>query len=237
MIELGDWDGKQTDSVICGDALEVMAKSKQKFALAFSSPPYAVGKVVSAFSEAKVKKGHNPYDYYDYDEHDDDEYDEAKYEKWLEALCDVSEIVFWNVPSKQFDRRFGVSDRILRDRGIGQVIWNKPNSMPFPKRGVIYFHETIWVFGDKKRILKPFKSVWTATTTRWSKHPAPFPPELPAQAINSASRQGDVIFDPFGGSGTTAAVAKALGRRFVTSDISRQYCDWIDERIEKTKVI
>lgn len=239
VTDIRDWDGKEQNVVIHGDALEVMNKMFLKTVtdLTFTSPPYAVGKVVSAFSEAKVSKGHKPYEYHEYDEHDDVGYDDDKYYLWLKSLMGASEIVFWNVPAKQFDRRFGVTDDMLETSGIGQAIWQKPNSMPFPKRGVMYFHELIWIFGDKNKIHKPFKSVWESTTTRWSKHPAPFPPELPARAIQHASNEGDLIFDPFGGSGTTAAVAKALKRNFITCDISLDYCKLMCERLEKTKTV
>lgn len=238
MITIDEWDGKQTDVVINADIKQVLHKMEITADLTFTSPPYGVEKVTSAYSAGLKadKRKETPYQYHEYDSIDD-EYDGLKCYMWLDAIKDKSHITFWNIPAKQFDRNFGLTEGMLAKDTIGQVIWQKPNSMPFPKRGIIYFHETIWVLGDKERIKKPFKSIWTFTNQRWSKHPAPFPPELPAKAIQHCTNEGDIVFDPFGGSGTTAAVAKALGRRYITCDISKQYCEWIDERLAKTKTI
>lgn len=202
--------------------------------LTFTSPPYGVGKVMSAETPTK---SHLPrefrFRYKEYDNHDDAFVPEETYEKWLQLLCEKSGLVFWNVPSKQFERSYGVDPK----KAIGQIVWDKPNAIPFPKNKIIYFHEMIWVFGDKNLFTTSVKSVWTASTVQKSKHPAPFPIDLPGRAIDACTNKGDLVFDPFGGSGTTAAVAKALGRNFITCDISKQYCTWMKERIEKTKIV
>lgn len=54
--------------------------------------------------------------------------------------------------------------------------------------------------------------------------------------IKATTREGDVVFDPFGGSGTTAVVAMALKRTFVTGDIRQQAVDQIIARLEKGAV-
>ena len=63
-------------------------------------------------------------------------------------------------------------------------------------------------------------------------HPAMFPEELAERLLKLFSYQGDVILDPFVGVGTSAVVAKRLGRRFVGFDISEQYCARARERLE-----
>jgi site-specific DNA-methyltransferase (adenine-specific) len=65
-------------------------------------------------------------------------------------------------------------------------------------------------------------------------HPAPFPEELPRRCIRLLSRVGDVVFDPFVGSGTTVAVAVAEGRIGIGSDRSLAYLKDAAERIAKT---
>lgn len=55
-------------------------------------------------------------------------------------------------------------------------------------------------------------------------HPCKFPPELPRRLIKLYGYVGDVVLDPFCGSGTTLRVAKDLGRRSTGVDISRRYC-------------
>jgi len=56
------------------------------------------------------------------------------------------------------------------------------------------------------------------------KHPAIFPETLVADHIRSWSNEGDVVLDPFNGSGTTTKMARNLGRRYIGIDISEKYC-------------
>ena len=75
------------------------------------------------------------------------------------------------------------------------------------------------------------RTVWTITTKPYSgSHFATFPPELPETCIKAGTKPGDTILDPFGGSGTTAMVAQALGRNAVHLDISAEYLELARER-------
>ena len=56
-------------------------------------------------------------------------------------------------------------------------------------------------------------------------HPAMFPEELPRRVMKLFSYRGDIVLDPFNGAGTTTRVARALGRRFIGIDVSREYCE------------
>jgi site-specific DNA-methyltransferase (adenine-specific) len=61
-------------------------------------------------------------------------------------------------------------------------------------------------------------------------HPAPFPEELPRRLIKLFSFRGDIVLDPFLGSGTTCAVAKVLGRRAIGVDVNPSYCQVAADR-------
>ena len=63
------------------------------------------------------------------------------------------------------------------------------------------------------------------------KHPAIFPDKLAYDHIISWSNKGDVILDPFVGSGTTCKMAKQLGRNYIGIDISQEYIDIAKERL------
>lgn len=62
-------------------------------------------------------------------------------------------------------------------------------------------------------------------------HPAMFPEKLAERHILTWSNPGDIVLDFFGGSGTTAKMARANGRRYLTCDISREYCDLMERRL------
>jgi site-specific DNA-methyltransferase (adenine-specific) len=68
-------------------------------------------------------------------------------------------------------------------------------------------------------------------------HPAIFPELLARDHITSWSNEGDIVLDPFMGSGTTAKVARALNRHYIGFEISAEYCDIIRKRLEQTKTL
>ena len=90
---------------------------------------------------------------------------------------------------------------------------------------------------EKRDFIEQTKSIWRFATERASRvnHPAPFPVELPRRCIEMYTFAGDVVFDPFNGSGTTCVAAKQSGRVFVGMDLSEEYCAIADERIMKTE--
>ena len=63
-------------------------------------------------------------------------------------------------------------------------------------------------------------------------HSAPFPDEIPEMAIRYYSGVGDIDLDPFVGSGTTAKVAQRLHRKYVGYEISKEYCEIAEKRLE-----
>ena len=66
-------------------------------------------------------------------------------------------------------------------------------------------------------------------------HPTQKPEKLIAKLILASSKQGDFVFDPFLGSGTTAAVATKLGRKWAGVDINKEYLCWTLKRVELAK--
>jgi site-specific DNA-methyltransferase (adenine-specific) len=63
-------------------------------------------------------------------------------------------------------------------------------------------------------------------------HPAPFPCELVRDHIKSWTNQGDIVFDPMCGSGTTPRVACEIGRKYIGIDISTEYCEIARARVK-----
>ena len=65
-----------------------------------------------------------------------------------------------------------------------------------------------------------------------SVHPCQMPESVLERIIKVSSSEGDLVLDPFGGTGTTAAVAQKLNRNWITMDRSQQYCDVIAKRLD-----
>jgi DNA modification methylase len=77
------------------------------------------------------------------------------------------------------------------------------------------------------------RTVWEIATRPFSgAHFATFPETIPSLCIQAGSRLGDLVLDPFLGSGTTAAVAKRLGRRYVGIELNPEYAEIARKRIE-----
>src|SRR6266545_1527732 len=153
---------------------------------------------------------------------------------------------------------------ILQDLGfwiLNDVIWRKTNPMPnFRGRRFTNAHETmIWAARDASAKSYTFnyealkagnediqvRSDWTLPLCTGEErlkngggkklHPTQKPEALLARVILSASRPDDLVLDPFSGTGTTAAVAKRLGRRFLGIEREASYAAAAQERIAKTE--
>jgi modification methylase len=150
---------------------------------------------------------------------------------------------------------------ILQDLGfwiLNDVVWRKTNPMPnFRGRRFTNAHETlIWAARDPKAKGYTFnyeamkagnedvqmRSDWTFPLCTGGErlkgsdgkklHPTQKPEALLARVILSASRPDDLILDPFNGTGTTGAVAKRLGRRYVGIERDPKYAKEADKRIK-----
>jgi len=62
-------------------------------------------------------------------------------------------------------------------------------------------------------------------------HPAPFPIALARDHVSTWSNPGDLVLDPFSGSGTTPKAAKELGRRFIGLEVNPEYCEIAEQRL------
>ena len=63
-------------------------------------------------------------------------------------------------------------------------------------------------------------------------HPTQKPEKLLAKLILASSNEGDMVFDPFLGSGSTSVTAKKLGRHYLGIEQNEQYCVWAEKRLE-----
>ena len=86
---------------------------------------------------------------------------------------------------------------------------------------------------ENKEFVEFTKSIWRFPTVSAKRigHPAPFPVELPRRLIELYSFKGDIVIDPFMGSGSTCVAAKNTGRNFIGIDIEEDYCNLAKNRI------
>ncbi|MEA2076184.1 MAG: site-specific DNA-methyltransferase [Euryarchaeota archaeon] len=141
----------------------------------------------------------------------------------------------------------------------GEVIWNKASSassstawgswLSAANPTLRDIHEYILVFSkstfgrknykkrentiSKENFLEFTKSVWTfpAESARKVGHPAPFPVELPYRLIQLYTFEGEVVLDPFMGSGQAAIAAIKTNRHYVGYDIDEEYVKLAERRI------
>lgn len=85
--------------------------------------------------------------------------------------------------------------------------------------------------GRHAGIARPSNVIECKTESSQGSHSAPFPRALVEFFVKAFSDPGDIVFDPFGGSGTTAVAALGLGRNAICTEISPGYCDVIVRRI------
>ena len=130
------------------------------------------------------------------------------------------------------------------------IVWNKPNPMPesvqdrctksheyvflLSKRPKYYYDaDAISEEGEEGQRNK--RSVWTVNTKPYKDaHFAVFPTKLITPCVLAGTKAGDVILDPFGGSGTTGKVAIENGRKAILCELNPEYTKLIEKRTTTT---
>lgn len=70
-------------------------------------------------------------------------------------------------------------------------------------------------------------------TIKGNPHPAVYPEFIIQEFLKLLTKEGDMVLDPFSGSGTTGTVAKRMNRKFIGIEINPEYCEYAKSRIEK----
>jgi DNA modification methylase len=142
--------------------------------------------------------------------------------------------VIWNKaasasPSTAWGSWKSASNPTLRDVHEYILVFSKSG---FKRQNIIKRKSTI----SREEFLEFTKSVWNFPAEPASKvgHPAPFPQELPYRLTQLYSFEGEVILDPFIGSGQTALAALKTGRHFIGYEIKPEYVSLASSRILET---
>lgn len=178
--------------------------------------------------------------------------------KWLEpckkALKEGGSIWISGTPHNIY--YIGFALQVLGFKILNEISWFKPNAPPnLSCRYFAHSHETvIWARNGGKHKFnyekmkdwksdkinpqgKQMRSVWSIPLTLKAEknhgiHPTQKPIELLRRIIESSSDSGDVVLDPFNGSGTTGVVSKMLGRKYIGIDTEKEYLELTKRRLE-----
>ena len=246
-----------TDSIIVGDCIKTMeALPEGSIDLIFADPPYnlQLGGDLHRPNNSKVDAVDNDWDQFESLQ----AYDEFT-RRWLAAARRAlkPDGSIWVIGSYHNIFRLGY---ILQDLGfwiLNDVIWRKTNPMPnFRGRRFTNAHETLIWAGKSKDSKYTFnyqsmkalnedlqmRSDWTLPLCTGAErlkdadgnkaHPTQKPESLLYRVILSSTRKGDVVLDPFFGTGTSGAVAKKLGRHYIGIERDPAYAAFAKERIE-----
>jgi modification methylase len=254
-------DPEWMNSIIKGDCVAALeALPKNSVDVVFADPPYNLqldGELLRP-DQSKVDACDDHWDQFDTFRAYDD-FTRA----WLLAVRRVLKPngTIWVIGSYHNIFRVGT---VLQDHGfwiLNDVIWRKSNPMPnFRGRRFTNAHETmIWASRDQDAKQYTFnydamkmanddvqmRSDWLFPICNGGErlkdeegakvHPTQKPEALLQRVLLSSSKPGDVILDPFFGTGTTGAVAKRLGRNFVGIEREQSYIDAAYKRINAVK--
>jgi modification methylase len=251
----------ELDQIYQGDCVEVLAKLPEKSVdLIFADPPYNL-----QLQNTLLRPNLSVVDAVDddWDQFGDFAVYDHFTKQWLTACRRVLKDngTLWVIGSYHNIYRVGT---ILQDIGywiLNDVVWVKTNPMP-NFRGVRFTnaHETmLWckkskeqkrytfnyhamkMFNDEKQM----RSDWELALCTGSErlmvngeklHPTQKPEALLYRVILSSSNPGDVVLDPFFGTGTTGAVAKKLGRHFIGIERDENYIRGAQARLDAIQV-
>jgi len=244
---------KLINKIVCGDCIEILGKARKPFAdLIFADPPFNIGyKYDKYYDKVKSKnyiawtkdwmtvcknvlKPHGSFyiaigdDYAAYVRIIGEELGLVM-RNWIiwhytfgqqtkEKFARSHTHIFYFVSDK---KDFTFNDYAVRVPSDRQLIYNDRRANLKGK-----MPDDVW--GQYSRVCGTFKE-------REGWHPCQMPENLLARIIAVSSRPGDVVLDPFNGSGTTTAVACQLGRKYAGIDISENYVANARKRIAELK--
>ena len=249
------------NKIIKGDSLEELKKiPSETFDLIFADPPYnlQLKSELTRPDRSKVSAVNDKWDQFE----NFKKYDDFTYE-WLSECKRIlkKDGAIWVIGSYHNIFRVGTVIQNLGFWILNDVIWNKNNPMPnFRGTRFTNAHETlIWASKSEKskytfnyQSLKclnddlQMRSNWDLPICNGSErlkkdgkkiHSTQKPEALLHRILLATSNKNDLILDPFLGSGTTATVAKKLGRNYFGIEKEQNYFKAAEQRIKETKPI
>lgn len=233
--------------------LETMKKIPNNFIdLVVTSPPYNMNLRIrngKYCSRQIVKEFSSKYEDFDDNLPIDQFYN--LHSNIIKELIRTSSLIFYNIQivtgsKRAFFKIIGEYSEYLKDI----FIQDKGYAQPAMAKNVANRRtELILIFDSKNAISRQFDicnfdrgtldDIWQIKRGKKvdKSHSAIFPEELVDKIITLFSNEGDLIYDPFMGTGTTAISAIKNNRNYIGSEISSKYCDIIKKRIDSLNII
>ncbi len=232
--------------LILGDCIQKMKNiESDSISCIVTSPPYNKKGL-----SGKVRPGNQIWKKFniDYNLYDDN-LPENDYHIWMiSILNEMSRIIkpdgsifFNHKPRRHNNKSYLPTDFISKsDLNLYQlIIWDRLSSPNIRKDILLPCTEHIyWLTKSKPKVFKEnldrefHSEVWKISPDKNTKHPAPFPQKLVENCILLSTVEGDVVLDPFLGSGTTAISSKKLNRDFIGIEIDETYFKLTEERLQ-----
>lgn len=241
--------------LIQGDSLKLLKKIKPKSVdMIFADPPYFLSGDGISCSGGKMVSVNKA----DWDRKIDLKEKNKFNKKWIKECYDIlkDDGSIWI--SGTFHNIYSIGV-VLEECGfkiINNITWRKLNPPPnISCRCFVHSTETIiWAQKDLKKSHHKFnyelmkkinggkqmKDVWDSSLTKpsekkYGKHPTQKPVAILEKIILASTDEGDLILDPFNGSGTTGIVANRLKRDYIGMDLEKEYLDITVKRKESDK--
>jgi DNA modification methylase len=227
--------------VMCGDSTSIDAVDKlmdgQKADMVFTSPPYNAdtkagqGDIFNGKKSVKLYSGGYS--------------DKLPSSDYVDFAASVLEIcfavtdgfIFWNV-SYNAKSRFEYLQQIANRLPylVEQICWKKNSTIPF-KGSLMRDWEPVFLFSTNKQpvaVKEVTSNFWQISNTgaQAENHKACFPVALPEKGISIVAKNTGMVFDPFGGSGSTLIACEKTGRHARLMELDPKYCDVIVKRWE-----
>lgn len=246
------------NQIILGDCLEIMKNiPDNSIDMAFADPPFNLNKKYNRYKDSKENKEYINWCYMWIDEmvrivkptgsifiHN--------IPKWLTYFAEhLNKIAFFK-HWISWDSGGMPLGKTLLPNHYGILYYtksNSPNDFKFydirsPHKRCKHCKEFLKDYGGRKNQMHPFgvllSDVWTDIhrikhKKRRDEHPCQLPITLLERIILMTTDEGDIVFDPFAGTGTTLVAAKKLGRKYIGIEIDPKYVEIAEKNIKQAK--
>jgi len=242
------------NNVICGDSLELLKSlPDESIDAAFADPPFNLGKNYNSYNDSlelkeylewcrqwitelvRVTKDsgsiflHNIPKWLTY------------YSHYLNKIADFKHWISWDAPTAPMGKTLQPSHYGILFYAKNSDL-NKFNEIRYPHKRCRKCHYLIKDYGGKKGSMHPFgplvSDVWTDIhrikhNKYRDEHPCQLPIHLLERIVLMSTDEGDIILDPFLGTGTSAIAAKRLGRKFIGFEIDENYVNSSIAKLEQ----